>query len=239
MLYMRAQERWGRMPARILSGDFLQLPPVPASASLVSSTKERTSYEHQQGVALLASIEYVFDFVDMKRFEDPHQLQLLKEMRIPAGKRMCEETWKNIEHTALKSGSDQCSEWYEAAYDWRTVSYAMNAKACLQARSAKKLLFYIQAVDRAMDAVPSDEYTRVAAEPNLSATQKLAGVLLVFVGMEVVMQKSYLPPEIVTGTVGKVVGIELDPNEPAINARASIADAGCVLLRHMPKYVCA
>ena len=92
MLYMRAQERWGRMAVRILSGDFLQLPPVPASASLVSSTKERTSYEHQQGVALLASIEYVFDFVDMKRFEDPQQLQLLKEMRIPGGKRMCEET---------------------------------------------------------------------------------------------------------------------------------------------------
>ena len=92
-------------------------------------------------MALLASIEYVSDFVDMKRFEDPHQLQLLKEMRIPGGKRMSEETWKKIEHTALKYASDQCSDWYEAAYDWRTVSYAMHAKARLQARSAKKVLF--------------------------------------------------------------------------------------------------
>ena len=94
MQYMRTQERWGRMPARILSGDFLQLPPVPASASLVAPLGERTSYEHQQGVALLASIEYVFDFVDMKRFDDPFLLQLLKDMRIPGGKRLSEETWK-------------------------------------------------------------------------------------------------------------------------------------------------
>ena len=32
--YMRPQETWGRMPAKILCGDFYQLPPVPASASL-------------------------------------------------------------------------------------------------------------------------------------------------------------------------------------------------------------
>ena len=35
--YMKPAETWGRMPARILSGDFYQLPPVPASASLLAS----------------------------------------------------------------------------------------------------------------------------------------------------------------------------------------------------------
>ena len=34
--YMQPAETWGRMPARILSGDFYQLPPVPASASLLA-----------------------------------------------------------------------------------------------------------------------------------------------------------------------------------------------------------
>ena len=31
--YMRPQEKWGRMPVRILCGDFFQLPPVPATAA--------------------------------------------------------------------------------------------------------------------------------------------------------------------------------------------------------------
>ena len=32
--YMKPSETWGRMPAKILCGDFYQLPPVPPSASL-------------------------------------------------------------------------------------------------------------------------------------------------------------------------------------------------------------
>ena len=35
--YMKPRETWGRMAAKILSGDFLQLPPVPASSSLAAS----------------------------------------------------------------------------------------------------------------------------------------------------------------------------------------------------------
>ena len=237
MQYMRTQERWGRMPARLLCGDFLQLPPVPASASLVASSGQKTSYEHQQGVALLASIEYVVDFVEMKRFNDPLQLQLLQDMRIPGGRRLSEETWTTIENTVQKSAPDDCCDWFEAAYEWRTVSYAMHAKARLQARRAKKVLFYIQAVDKATESLSSAEYTRVTAEPNLSTTKKLAGILPVFIGMEMVLQKTYLPPRYTPGTVGTVVGIELDPNEPAIATRTSIASSGCVLLRHMPKYI--
>jgi hypothetical protein len=235
-LYMRAQERWGRMPARILSGDFYQLPPVPPSASLVAK-RDRQSYEHQQGVALLASVEHVFDFVDMKRFDDPLLLQLLQGMRIPGGKRLPEETWKAIEATSAVSQRTACNDWYEAAYDWRTVSYAMQVKARLQAKQANKVLFYIQAIDKTSQRLPPEEYSRVVAEPNLSKTKKLAGLLPVFVGMEMILQKTLLPPMYVTGTVGKVVGFELDPNEPSIRDRPSIAQAGCVLLRYMPKYI--
>ena len=36
--YMKPQETWGRMPAKLLCGDFYQLPPVPASASLLAPT---------------------------------------------------------------------------------------------------------------------------------------------------------------------------------------------------------
>ena len=55
--YMKPQETWGRMAAKILCGDFYQLPPVPATASLLAPTKGQT-YEHQQGRKLLADMEY-------------------------------------------------------------------------------------------------------------------------------------------------------------------------------------
>ena len=37
--------------------------------------------------------------------------------------------------------------WYECAYEWRIVSYAMHANARLNAKAAGKPLFYIPAVD--------------------------------------------------------------------------------------------
>ena len=38
--YMQPQETWGRMPAKILCGDFYQLQPVPASSSLSGAREE-------------------------------------------------------------------------------------------------------------------------------------------------------------------------------------------------------
>ena len=151
--YMRPQEKWGRMPARILCGDFLQLPPVPATASMLAPPG-RHSYEHHQGVALLASVPYVIDFVEMKRFEDDKQLQLLQNMRVPGGVPVPEDTWKAIVASQYKVSQDAaqllaCSKWHEAAYDWRAVSFAMQTKARLQAKQAGRILYYIQAVDRA------------------------------------------------------------------------------------------
>ena len=82
--YMRPQETWGRMAAKILCGDFLQLPPVPASASLIADTRGQTN-EHQQGRKILADMEHVIDFVQMQRFTDPLLLEVLDAMRTPGG----------------------------------------------------------------------------------------------------------------------------------------------------------
>ena len=101
-MYMAPQHLLGSMPARILSGDFLKLPPVPPSASLVAKTNIQ-SYEHKQGVALLASIEHVFDFLNMKRFTDQRQLQLLQSMRVPGGRPVPEATWQAIVATSTVS----------------------------------------------------------------------------------------------------------------------------------------
>ena len=98
--YMRPQETWGRMAVKILCGDFYQLPPVPASASLLAPQTGQ-SYEHQQGRKLLADFEYVVDFVQMQRFTDPLQLEVLYAMRTPGGKKISEESWQAIVNTEI------------------------------------------------------------------------------------------------------------------------------------------
>ena len=98
--YMKPSETWGRMPVKILSGDFYQLPPVPASASLLA-VPTKQSYEHQQGRKLLMDMEYVLDFVKMQRFEDPLLVQVLEAMRTPGGKCISEEAWQALKSSAV------------------------------------------------------------------------------------------------------------------------------------------
>ena len=132
-LYMKPQETWGRMPVKLLCGDFYQLPPVPASASLLAPTTKQT-YEHQQGRKILSDMEYVIDFVQMKRFKDELQIQVLEAMRTPGGKKISEECWQAIKSTRIRSSGGGAAStasdprlraarrWYESAYEWRIVS---------------------------------------------------------------------------------------------------------------------
>ena len=74
-------------------------------------------------------------------------------------------------------------------------------------------------------------------EPNIGATGKMPGLLPLFVGMEVILTESLLPPRYVRGAPGKVVGIELHPMEPQVEGRTSIVSDGVVILHYMPKCV--
>jgi len=246
--YMKPQETWGRMPVKLLCGDFYQLPPVPASASLLAPTTKQT-YEHQQGRKILADMEYVVDFVQMKRFKDDLQIQVLEAMRTPGGKKNSEEWWQAINSTKIRSGGGGAAStasdprlraarrWYESAYEWRIVSYAMHAQAKLDAHDVGTVLFYIPAVDRPAVRCSKQEFDAMRAEPNISTTAKLPGLLPVFVGMEMILTESVLPPKYVRGTPCVVVGLEPHPQEPNIEGRESIAIDGCVVLRYLPKAV--
>ena len=254
--YMKPQETWGRMPVKLLCGDFYQLPPVPASASLLASTKGQT-YEHQQGRKLLADMEYVVDFVQMQRFNDPLQVEVLEAMRTPGGKRISEASWKAIVKTRIASKAAKNSDssdgaaqpaawdrrlreargWYESAYEWRIVSYAMHANARLDASDAGKVLFYVPAVDNPAARLSRDDFDAMRAVPNISSTAKLPSVLPVFVGMQMILTESFAPPKYVRGTPCEVVGLEPHPREPPIDGRDSIATHGCVILHYMPKCV--
>ena len=70
-----------------------------ATAPLASAVNQ--SYEQQQGVKLLMDIEYVVDFVQMQRFEDPLLVHVLEAMRTPGGKKISEKAWDAISATDI------------------------------------------------------------------------------------------------------------------------------------------
>ena len=196
--YMKPGETWGRMAAKILAGDFYQLPPVPASASLLA-TAFHQSYEHQQGRKLLDDMEHVGDFVQMQRFTDPLLLEGLNAMRTPGGKRISEESWQALVGTQIqntnsaaqpadtsKPGAEppqydqrlrEARGWYESAYEWRIVSYAMHTQAKLDAHDAGQVLFYVPAVDRPAASLSKEEFDEMLGEPNIGATGQMPGPL--------------------------------------------------------------
>ena len=75
------------------------------------------------------------------------------------------------------------------------------------------------------------------AFPSIAQSAKLPGVLPTFIGMDMVLTESFLPPKYVRGTACKFVGLEPHPREPPIEGRDSIATHGCVVLHYMPKCV--
>ena len=101
--YMQPAETWGRMPGKILCGDFYQLPPDPASSLLAPPLRQ--SYEHHQGRKLLLDMEHVVDFVQMQRFDDPLLVEILHAMRTHGGKKVSEKAWQALVGTILVAGN--------------------------------------------------------------------------------------------------------------------------------------
>ena len=62
-------------------------------------------YEHQQGRALSASVEFFHAVVDMKRFDDPILFQVLQGMRVVGSRELAEAAWQAIAATEWESES--------------------------------------------------------------------------------------------------------------------------------------
>ena len=110
----------------------------------------------------------------------------------------------------------------------------MHAHARLNAKACGRVLYYIPSVDIPAVRMEKEEFNNMRAVPNISATNKLPGILPLYIGMEMILAESYLPPGIVRGTPVEVVDIELHPKESEIQGRPSIAAHGCVVLKFMP-----
>ena len=113
----------------------------------------------------------------------------------------------------------------------------MHAHARLNAKAACQTLFYIPSVDVPAVRMTREDFGDTRAQPNISISAKFPGIQPIYVGMEMVLTETYLPPRIVRGTPVEVVGIELNPRELPVEGRSSIASDGCVVLQFMPKCI--
>ena len=113
----------------------------------------------------------------------------------------------------------------------------MHAHARLNAKAAGVILYYIPAIDMPACRMARSDFDDMRALPNLSTTAKLPGIMPIYVGMQMILTESYLPPKVVRGTPVEVLGIELHPQEPALEGRDSLASHGCIILPLLPKCI--
>ena len=71
---------------------------IAAASSLLAPGANQT-YEHQQGRKLLADVEYVLDYVEMRRFDDDLLVEVLEAMRTRGGRQISQTAWVAITHT--------------------------------------------------------------------------------------------------------------------------------------------
>ncbi len=89
-VYYKPQERWGRLPVVVYSGDHLQFPPVPASSSMLAQL-DGTTNEHKVGAKIFRDADLVFEFLKAMRFTDQTLIDILEIMRTPGGKALSEQ----------------------------------------------------------------------------------------------------------------------------------------------------
>ena len=144
-----AKEMMGRMSFLLLTGDHLQLPPVPKSSGFLAPM-ENASDEHKAGASMFNNIHYVFDMKTMMRFKDPVLVAILQKMRKPGGDKLTEHEWDALLETEIDVSElekdpeaflRETHGWFESCYLWSVVSMACYTRAIASARYHNKLCF--------------------------------------------------------------------------------------------------
>ena len=226
--YARPRETAGRISKLLLSGDHLQLPPVPKSASLLADI-EGTSDEQKAGAAMFASIEQVFQLETMMRFRDPVLRQVLEKMRTPGGARLTDNEWQalmatHVEAATMNEAAKQelmmkTRDWYHSCYLWCIVNMAAYTSAKITAKASHHTLFYLQAVDSPKvtprhplpdphtGALPRETmqlYEKMLQVSSLSATRRLPGWVCFHQEQRIRFTMSVLVPHAVQDSTGVI-----------------------------------
>ena len=194
--YAMPQERFGRTPLVLHFGDHLQLPPVPASGSLLAPLQGRSN-EHKAGSAIFCNSRHVYQFHTAMRFTDTVLRDILGKMRQPSGFVLTAEEKQKLLETELGTKLPNhetvslhgCEGYYHGCYVWSVTSMACFVEAKASAKAAKATLFYAQAVDLLFCNVPTSSlpqlYRDILAIPSLPNTQRLPGIAMFHFGMRV------------------------------------------------------
>ena len=181
------------------AGDHLQLPPMPKKNSLFAPL-EHTSQEHRVGAPIFRNAHYVFQMKHMMRFKDDVLVRILHTMRTLDGKALAESDWRALLDTEDSRGAEEpatMTGWYHTCDVWSVVTMAAIMQARRSARHNKKCLVYIQAADAIQTVIQtsgSDAEKNAFAQkllrsslqvPSLTKTQRLPGLCLLHVAMEV------------------------------------------------------
>ena len=243
-VYYKPQERWGRFAVVGYAGDHLQLPPVPASSSMLAPL-DGTTNEHKVGAKIFRDADLVFEFRQAMRFTDQTLIDILNTMRVPGGKTLTEQQWQALTNTEIRAEQpDVPATWYHSCYCWSVISMASFMLARQSAREACQTLFYVQAVDQAKAIVPETNtaqfYEDLLRIPSIQKTKRLPPVVLFHYGMRVRLTTTIQQPFAVQDVEGIVVGFDTDPADSSTKARfhspatSHTADFACSL---MPKAI--
>ena len=229
--YWKPTERHGRIAVSTYWGDHLQLPPVPASSSMLSPLTG-TSNEHKAGANIFRNADMVFQFEKMMRFTDTTFIDILEVMRTPKpGKPLTEAQWQKLRATDVGAAQpDVPLDWYQSCYCWSVTSPASFAWARRSAREAKQTLFYAQAVDTpASVLIPGsrrDFLKDLLRVPSVQHTGRLPGVTFWHYGMRIRFTTTLQPPFAVQDVEGQVVGFEPHPSDPSTRERMRCSSDG-------------
>jgi len=229
--YWKPTERHGRIAVSTYWGDHLQLPPVPASTSMLASFKG-SSNEHKAGANIFRNADMVFQFEKMMRFTDKTLIEILEVMRAPKpGKLLTREQWQKLRATDVGAAQpDVPLDWYQSCYCWSVTNPASFAWARRSAREAKQTLFYAQAVDTPAGVVipgcRRDFFRSLLKVPSVQQTGRLPAVVFWHYGMRIRFTTTLQPPFAVQDVEGKVVGFEPDPSDPSTQDRMQCSSDG-------------
>ena len=236
-VYFKPQERWGRLPVVVYSGDHLQLPPVPASSSMLAPL-EGTTNEHKVGAKIFRDADLVFEFQQSMRFTDHTLIDILNTMRVPGGRALTEQQWQALKNTEVSAEQpDIPASWYHSCYCWSVISMAAFMLARQSAREARQTLFYVQAVDQAKAIIPETNtaqfYEDLLRIPSIQKTRRLPPVVLFHYGMRVRLTTTIQQPFAVQDVEGTVVGFDPDPADLTTKTRLRSPSAS-----HTAEFAC-
>ena len=274
-LFTEKGSAFGGVPIVILAGDFMQLPamegrrrvsllgPLHQEAERVPAkpTRQPTGrkpprdYFNELLQGRRCFNESVTDVHVLKtsyRFKDKLLPRIFDYMRSPRGELMPHDLWEALRSRVVEGPDDarlkdpSFEDGFEVATQWEAVARLMQYRARRDARRARQLLLYVQAVDTPKECTMAQrDYKRALQLVSYCQTGNRVGLLPLFVGMRVrLTRKLNAKYGLVNEKPGVVQGFEFHANEFLNPAHDWVGDRsheawqrGYVCLQYLPKAV--